>query len=374
VNNMKALGIIFSNIHNETIDELTRKRTSASIPFGGRYRLIDFALSNLVSADIVNVGILAQKNYQSLMDHLGSGKDWDLSRRNGGLVIFPPYGSYKSDNLYSNRLEALISIRGYIEKAKEEQVVLMDCDSANVIDLNEALEKHLDNNADITIIYRHGKCETDMASHMDLEMDKTGRVKKADLKSKVGNITNSSINVWIINRRLLQGLLDDAVSQGMESFHRDILFANIKSLKIYGYEHKGIYLHVNSMENYFKYNMALLEENVREALFGNKNHRIYTKVRDSAPTRYGFESKIENSFIADGCEIEGTVINCVLFRGVKIGRGSIVKNSILMQDTIVGNNVNMNYVVTDKNVTIRNRNKLSGCEKIPYYLGKNIMI
>ena len=136
VNNMKALGIIFSNIHNETIDELTRKRTSASIPFGGRYRLIDFALSNLVSADIVNVGILAQKNYQSLMDHLGSGKDWDLSRRNGGLVIFPPYGSYKSDNLYSNRLEALISIRGYIEKAKEEQVVLMDCDSANVIDLN----------------------------------------------------------------------------------------------------------------------------------------------------------------------------------------------------------------------------------------------
>lgn len=371
---MKALGIIFSNIHNETIDELTRKRTSASIPFGGRYRLIDFALSNLVSADIVNVGILAQKNYQSLMDHLGSGKDWDLSRRNGGLVIFPPYGSYKSDNLYSNRLEALISIRGYIEKCKEEQVVLMDCDSANVIDLNEALEQHMNNHADITIIYHHGKCEKDMASHMDLVMDETGRVTKADLKSKVGKVTNSSINVWIMNRRLLQGLLDDAVSQGMESFHRDILFANIKSLKIYGYEQKGIYLHVNSMENYFKHNMALLSEETREALFGNKNHRIYTKVRDSAPTRYGFDSKVENSFIADGCEIEGTVINCILFRGVKIGKGTIVKNSILMQDTIVGNNVDLNYVVTDKNVTVRNRNKLSGCEKIPYYLGKNTMV
>ena len=155
---MKALGIIFSNIHNETIDELTRKRTSASIPFGGRYRLIDFALSNIVSADIVNVGRLAQKNYQSLMDHLGSGKDWDLSRRNGGLVIFPPYGSYKSDTLYSNRLEALISIRGYIEKNKEDLVVLMDCDSANVIDLNDVLEQHVANQADITIIYRHGKC------------------------------------------------------------------------------------------------------------------------------------------------------------------------------------------------------------------------
>ncbi len=371
---MKALGIIFSNIHNETIDELTRKRTSASIPFGGRYRLIDFALSNLVSADIVNVGILAQKNYQSLMDHLGSGKDWDLSRRNGGLVIFPPYGSYKSDNLYSNRLEALISIRGYIEKSKEEQVVLMDCDSANVIDLNDALEQHINTNADITIIYRHGKCEKDMTSHMDLVIDEDKRVKKADLKSKVGKITNSSINVWIINRRLLQGLLEDAVSQGMESFHRDILFANIKSLKIYGYEHKGIYLHINSMENYFKYNMSLLDVETREALFGDKNHRIYTKVRDSAPTRYGLETKVENSFIADGCEIEGTVINSVLFRGVKVGKGTVVKNSILMQDTIVGNNVDINYVVTDKNVTIRNRNKLSGCEKIPYYLGKNTMV
>ncbi len=371
---MKALGIIFSNIHNETIDELTRKRTSASIPFGGRYRLIDFALSNIVSADIVNVGILAQKNYQSLMDHLGSGKDWDLSRRNGGLVIFPPYGSYKSDTLYSNRLEALISIRGYIEKNKEDLVVLMDCDSANVIDLNDVLEQHVANQADITIIYRHGKCGSDMALHMDLKMDETGRVIKADLKSKVGKITNSSINVWVINRRLLQCLLDDAVSQGLESFHRDILFNNIKSLKIFGYEHKGIYLHVNSMENYFKYNMALLEKENRDALFGDRNHRIYTKVRDSAPTRYGFEAKVENSFIADGCEIEGTVINSVLFRGVKVGKGTVVKNSILMQDTITGTNVSLNYVVTDKNVTIRDRNVLSGCEKIPYYLGKNTMV
>lgn len=256
----------------------------------------------------------------------------------------------------------------------------MDCDSANVIDLNDVLEQHVANQADITIIYRHGKCGSDMASHMDLKMDETGRVIKADLKSKVGKITNSSINVWVINRRLLQCLLDDAVSQGLESFHRDILFNNIKSLKIFGYEHKGIYLHVNSMENYFKYNMALLEKENRDALFGDRNHRIYTKVRDSAPTRYGFEAKVENSFIADGCEIEGTVINSVLFRGVKVGKGTVVKNSILMQDTITGTNVSLNYVVTDKNVTIRDRNVLSGCEKYHiilvriqwYKIGNNI--
>ena len=371
---MKALGIIFSNIHNETIDELTRKRTSASIPFGGRYRLIDFALSNLVNAGVDNVGILAQKNYQSLMDHLGSGKDWDLSRRNGGLVIFPPFGNYKIDTLYTSRLEALISIKGFIENQKEELVVLMDCDSANIIDFNEIFDFHLNKGADITILYRHGKCEKDLEKNMNFILNEEGRITKANLKSKIGTITNSCINMFILNRRLLQGLLEEAISQGMESFHRDLIFNNIKSLKIYGYEHKGVYLHVYSMENYFKYNMALLNRETKEALFGNKNHRVYTKVRDSAPTRYGFHAKVENSFIADGCEIEGTVINSILFRGVKIGRGTIVKNSILMQDTITGDNVKLNYVITDKNVTIRNRNHLSGCEKIPYYLGKNTMV
>ena len=143
---------------------------------------------------------------------------------------------------------------------------------------------------------------------------------------------------------------------------------------MYGYEYKGVYLHLNSMENYFKYNMQLLEKDTREALFGNKKHRIYTKVRDSAPTRYGFNAKVSNSFIADGCEIEGTVENSILFRGVKVGKGTVIKNSILMQDTITGNNVSLNYVVTDKNVSIRDRNNLAGCEKIPYYLSKNSMV
>lgn len=371
---MNALGIIFSNIHNETIDELTRKRTSASIPFGGRYRLIDFALSNFVNSGVDNVGILAQKNYQSLMDHLGSGKDWDLSRKHGGLVIFPPFSSYKSEALFTSRLEALISIKAFIEKQKEELVVLMDCDSANVIDFNEVFEAHKNNNADITLLYRHGICPQDLKSHMNLSMNDKGRVISAQLKSKVGEKTNSCINVFVINKRLLQGLLEEAVSQGLESFHRDLIFSNINSLKIYGYEYKGVYLHVNSMENYFRYNMCLLNKETREALFGDKNHRIYTKVRDSAPTRYSDSSSVDNSFIADGCEIDGIVENSILFRGVKVGKGAVVKNSILMQDTIVSENAYLNYVVTDKNVTIRSRNNISGCETIPYYLSKNKMV
>ena len=371
---MKAAGIIFANLQNEMLDELTRKRTTASLPFGGRYRLIDFALSNIVSADIVDVGVIAQKNYQSLMDHVGSGKDWDLSRRNGGLRVFPPFGNYKSDFLFTNRLEALKTITGFISKVKDEVMVLMDCDSVNVIDFDDLLKKHHESKADITVVYQNCQVPEVLNKHMSIELDENGRVIKGALTSEIGTTSNVSINVWVMSRRLLLSAVDEAISLGLNSFEKDIILNNISSLRVYGYEYKGIYLPITSMEDYYKNNMKLLEPSVREAIFEQENHRIYTKVRDSAPTKFGKESKVVNSFIADGCEIEGTVINSILFRGVKVGKGTVIKDSILMQDTIIGDNVNLECVITDKNVAVRDRNHLAGCKKIPYYLSKNAMV
>lgn len=371
---MKAAAIIFANLQNEMLDELTRKRTTASLPFGGRYRLIDFALSNIVSADIVNVGVIAQKNYQSLMDHVGSGKDWDLSRRNGGLSIFPPFSNYKSDFLSTNRLEALKTIMGFISKVKDDTIVLMDCDSVNVINFDDILKQHAENKADITVLYQTCVVPSILKDHMSFELNEKNKVVKATLDSPVGVQANVSINVWIMNRRFLQSAVSEAISLGQNSFERDIILNNIKSVRVFGYEYKGIYMPITSIEDYYKNNMRLLDPSIREQIFEQDNHRIYTKVRDSAPTRYGSTANVVNSFIADGCEIEGTVINSILFRGVKVGKGTVVENSILMQDTIVGNNVHLNCVITDKNVAIRDRNSLSGCEKIPYYLSKNAMV
>lgn len=371
---MKAAGIIFANLENEMLDELTRKRTTASIPFGGRYRLIDFALSNIVSADIVDVAVIAQKNYQSLMDHVGSGKDWDLSRRNGGLTIFPPFSNYKSDFLSTNRLEALKTIIGFISKTKEDNIVLMDCDSVNVINFEEVLRQHEETRADITVLYQTTEVPSVLKNHMSFEVNEKGKITKGVLKSEVGKISNVSINVWVFRRRLLQSMITEAISFGQSDFYRDLILNNINSLHVYGYKYDGIYLPITSMEDYFKNNMKLLNPSIRSAIFEQDNHRIYTKVRDSAPTRFGKNANVVNSFIADGCEIEGTVINSILFRGVKVGKGTVIENSILMQDTIVGNNVSLNYVITDKNVAIRDRNHLAGCENIPYYLSKNAMV
>lgn len=370
---MNAFGIIFSHIQNEGIDAIARKRTVASIPFGGRYRLIDFALSNIVSADIVNVGVIAQKNYQSLMDHVGSGKDWDLSRRNGGLLVFPPFGNYKSDFIYNNRLSSLKSIIGFITKSKEDIAVLMDTDSVNTVDLSEAIQKHIDNNADITMVYVKDKGH-DLVGNLQFELDENNRIQNATIYREYQEDAKVGINIWIVNRRLLVSLLDDAVQYNYSSFEQDIIMKNCKTLKIYGYEYDGIYMHISTMENYFRNNMSLLNHDVRKALFQQDDHRIYTKVRDSTPTRYGNDAVVENSFIADGCEIEGKVVNSILFRGVKVGKGTVIKDSILMQDTIIGNNVKLHCVITDKNVTVRDRNNLSGCEKLPYYLGKNTMV
>lgn len=367
---MGALGIVFSSIHNETIDELTRKRTSASIPFGGRYRLIDFVLSNFLYADITEIGILTQKNYQSLMDHIGSGKDWDLSRKNGGLIIFPPYSSHRSDFLYENRFEALQSINNYISRCKQDYVILTDCDSVNMIDFNDVLKQHRQNQAEVTLVYKKMNVTDDLFHNLSFEFDSTGRIIKSNVHSKINSVSNVFLNVTVINTSLLVSLLSDAAISGAKSFTKDVIHKNVKSLRMFGYKYDGIYYRMSSMESYFKANMSLLNKDVRDELFGDENHKIYTKVRDSAPTKYGEHAEVSNSFIADGCIIEGKVENSILFRGVHIDAGAVVRNSILMQDTYVSSKCELDHVVTDKNVTIRENNKLSGCEAAPYYLGK----
>ena len=371
---MRALGVIFSNSEAESLYEITRKRTTGSIPFGGRYRLIDFALSNMVSARISNVAVLTQRNYQSLMDHLGSGKEWDMSRKNGGLVIFPPFGSHKSDSLYSTRLEALKSIKSYINKQNPEIVVLTDSDSVNTIDLQDVIEKHDANRADITIVYKNMEVTSDLVNSLNITVDSFDRITSAKIKTPMGQKANLSINLFVMNKSVLVGLIDDAISRGLVDLFADVIFPNIQFLRVFGYEYKGVYMHISNMENYYQNNIKLLNNDVRSALFELPNHGIYTKVRDSAPTKYGNNVYVENSFIADGCVIEGQVINSILFRGVKVGAGTVIKDSILMQDTIVGNNVNLTAVITDKNVIISDRNNLMGCEKIPYYIGKGSRI
>ena len=363
-----AIGVIFSNMHEENVPELVRRRTMASIPYGGRYRIVDFALSNMVNSGITTVGLMTSNNYRSLIDHIGSGKDWDLARKDGGLILLPPF-SDRHDKLYTTRVEALNSLRGFLQRRKEKYVVLADCDGVMRLDIADILATHEKRNADVTMVTHHGKVGN-RADFILLSADENDRVREIKLSphTSAGEAADIYINIMVINRQFLLNLVEDSVTHGFSSFESDILIKQIESLKIYRYNFKGYYAGIDSLAAYYKHNMELLKKEVRDELFGARD--IYTKVRDSAPSKYGADAIVKNSLISDGCEIEGIVENSILFRGVKVGKGAVVRNSIIMQDNIIGQNTTLDCVITDKNVVVSDRRTLGGHEALPYYIPK----
>ena len=367
-----TVGIIFSNIQDKNIPELSKHRAMASIPFAGRYRLIDFALSNMVNAGITTVGIVTKNNYQSLIDHLGSGKDWDLARKNGGIILLPPF-SNETDKPYTTRLEALMGITSFLNHRREDYVVISDGDCVARMDIADIVGFHAANNADITMVYCEQKC-VESHYYITLDTDKTGRVKDLSINPKVSGKKkfNLYVNVMVMRREYLLNLIQNAVQRGLTSFGRDILAKSVDSMRIFGYKFNGYYAGINSIQMYYKHSMEQLQKDVRDELFGARD--IYTKVRDSAPSKYCDGAVVKNSLISDGCVIEGTVENSILFRGVKVGKGSVIKNSVIMQKTVVGSNVELDCVITDKNVVIRDRRHLAGCEELPYFVGKGVML
>ena len=376
---MEVAGLILSNIHNALVPELTGIRTMASIPFGCRYRLVDFPLSNMVNSGISKIGIVTHNNYQSLMDHIGTGKDWDLARRSGGIKILPPFiTTYDDSNggrLYSTRLEALMGVTGFISRCKEDYLVISDCDGICNIDLSKVIERHVETNAELTIVTRKVDGNSDIAPRSKVIVSDGDR-RITELHSYIGNEGEAEVstNIMVINRSYLLSIIGDAGSYGYTNLYHDIIAKNLSRARIFSYLYEGIYIQINSLESYFRNSMTLLDPAVRNGLFNEESRPIYTKLRNSAPTRYAEGSNVKNSYVADGCVIEGTVENCILFRGVTIGKGTVVKNSILMQDTFTGNNVSLNCVITDKNAVIRDGRVLSGHETMPFFIPKGSMV
>ena len=371
---MSAAGIVFSNIHDDCISELTRVRTMASVPFGGKYRLVDVTLSNMVNSNIYNIKIITHYNYHSLMDHIGSGKEWDLARRNGGVKILPPfitaYDSKMRGTLYNNRLEALIGVSNFISTCSEECIVLCDCDAVYNADLRSVIDSHAKSGAVMTLVGVSSLlCTPDSSEGVYyLNSDENGDLISIGKGGR--NPGAMCANIIVADRRFLLDAISEAASRGYTDFYRDVVWRNIGKAKIKCYDHSGTYMLISSLRSYFAASMKLLCPDIRRELFEAENRPIYTKVRNTAPTVYSKGASAKNSYIADGCVIEGSVENSILFRGVRVGRGSIVKNCVLMQNTNIGQRVSLNCVVADKNVCIRNGRTLSGHESIPFFLSK----
>ncbi|HOA84538.1 MAG: glucose-1-phosphate adenylyltransferase subunit GlgD [Clostridiales bacterium] len=380
---MNAAGLIFSNIHDTTIPELTRTRTMASVPFGCRYRLVDFALSNLVNAGITKVGIITHNNYKSLLEHLGSGRDWDLEREFGGIKILPPHiTSYENTTrgqVYSSRLEALIAVTSFISECGEENIVLSDCDVICNIDLADVLDMHSRRGADFTIVTKRVSPAVRYLTPRATVILTDGDGRINDLAEYTSEDSKKaeievSMNIMVARKYYLLKLIEDAVAHGHISFEHDIIGRRLGEDKFIAYRHEGYYAPVNSLESYYRCSLDLLDPSVRRRLFGIPDRPVMTRHKNLPPTKYMTGSRVVNSLVADGCVIEGLVENSIVFGSVKVGRGAEVRNCVLMGDTYVGEGAELYCVVTDRNVIIREGRRLSGHETLPFFIGKGVSV
>lgn len=373
VNMGNVLGLVFANMHDTTLGDMTKNRTMGSVMFGGRYRLIDFPLSNMVNSGISEVGVITKSNYQSLLDHLGSAREWDLARKKGGLYILPPFGNVES-TLYRGRIEALYGAMSFIKHSRAKYVILSDCDVVTNIDYKPIVAAHIESGADITAVAHTGVYSSDdIKTSTVFNVDADKKVTSVLINPDISGTCTTSLNVFVMSMDFLIETVNDAMARGNVSFERNILQEKCRELKIKIYEYDNYFSKLNSPESYFKSNMALLEPENARKLFVPKRS-IYTKVSDNAPVKYDLDSKVSNSLIADGCIIEGEVENSVLFRGVKVGKGANVKNCILMQGTVVGDNAELNYLITDKNVSICENHILTSSPQYPMYVGKGASV
>ena len=365
-----VLGIIFSNAYDEVLPELTAFRTMGSIPFASRYRLIDFPLSNMVNAGIPQVGVITKSNYRSLMDHIGNGKPWDLSRKREGMTLLPPFET-PAMGMTTGKADALYGSISYITKSAKDHVLLTDCNVVCNMDYEKLIKAHTSKDADITIAYAKGNPSA-LENGTELILGEDGRITETKLIDCFSGNVNYSLKIMIIRRTLLERLLHEAHSAKIDDFET-MVAKNIKHLRVYGYEETGFVRVLSSLQNYYDISLELLKLENRKALFAPERP-VYTKVSDQVPSIYGIGANVKNSLVADGCKIYGEVENSILFRGVTVEKGAKIKNSIVMQNTFVGENSTLECVIIDKSAVVKPNKMLCGATNYPVYIGKGIVI
>lgn len=365
-------GIIYAYGATKELGELVRSRTAASMPFCGRYRLIDFALSSMMNAGIHNVGVIMQRDYQSLLDHLGSGKDWDMGRKIGGLRMLPPFGlpEYHKGE-YTGTVEALNAVSTYIDDIKEEHIVMLHGNTAANLDLREIARAHLASGAEITAICT--RFEPDYRHHRYLVGD-DGFASGIVFNQTEKGEGLASLEAYVISKKLLVRLMADCAAQNRYHFHRDALASYLeKGGRINVYVHEGYARRIMSTDTYFKTSMDMLSPEARAELFP-ADRPVRSKSAVDVSTYYGEGAKVHSSLVADGCIIEGELHNCIVSSDVRIEKGAKLHDCIIMRGSHIGENVILGNVIADKDVSLSASQTLMGSEKLPIVIPKGANI
>lgn len=367
-----VMGLIYTGERDQQLRELTQERAVAAVPLCGRYRMIDFPLSAMTGSGIRNIGVITQRNYQSLMDHLGSGKEWDLHSKRSGLHILPPFMTSDNIGMYSGFLDALRSNTDFLKRSKEKYIVVTDTHMLFSARFDEMVDAHVKSGADITLLYTADATLRAQGPGRFIQVEEDHSVSAIEVDPTLPRLPHQYLESFCIEREKLIDLVDSSVSRGQYHLTRDLLMSGInsKTLKVNAYEYQGKVWHLDSVQAYFNCSMDLLHPQKRASLFP-QDRPVWTKLRDEMPSRYTPDAKVENSLIADGCIIEGTVENCILFRGVHIAKGAVVRDCIIMQDGKVHEGAELHNCILDKQTTIREHTRLIGPRTYPIVIAKN---
>ena len=361
---MNVTGIIFTN--DASMGELTTKRTTGSIPFGGRYRQVDFALSNLSCAGVRHIGVISRHNYQSLMHHVGDGEEWGQELEEGGLEFLTPYAQ-TTVGTYRGKLESLNNAMDFLEYGEQDELVVMT-DSAILsnIDLNKVLAAHVASGKDVTVVTKAGVANGEKQLDLALKLGEDGEVADIVVNYAAPADYVASMDIFVANKQWLINQIKEMIARDKFHMDRDLVLGGwqhgVVSVNTYAFD--GVALYNESVEEYFGNSLALIQKDVRNDLF-HGNHPVYTKVRDRVPTYYGENSEIEDCLVADGCFLEGEVENSVLFRQVTVAEGAEVEDCVVMNDCVIGEGASLKYAILDKNVTVTPGAKLCGTKKNP---------
>ncbi len=360
---MNVMGIVFAN--DGTLGALTEKRTMASLPFGGRYRQVDFALSNLSCAGIHRIGIVTRHNYQSLMNHVGSGEEWGLEMEAGGLEYLTPYSSSSTSD-YRGKLESLYAAMSFLEYGDDDYLIMVDAAIISNVDLLQVLHSHIESGKDITVVTKSGIADGHRKLDLAIKLDKDNSVVDVAVDYPAPSDYEASMDIFVLSRKWLINQLQEHIARNLFHMDRDLVLGLWKEQKatLNVYRFGGVALCNDTVEEYFQNNLALTKKEIRDDLFG-RNHPVFTKVRDRVPTYYGENSEVKNCSVADGCMLGGAVCNSMLFRQVTVFPTAVVKNCVIMNDTVVGEGAYLENVILDKDVVVRPGTKLTGTPTNP---------